>query len=51
MSCRLFGEVIMRKICRSLALRTRSDERALIYGIIAVSLSVLVAAVLGQMVS
>jgi hypothetical protein len=35
----LFGGVGMRKMCRVLADRTRSDERALRYGIVALALS------------
>jgi hypothetical protein len=40
----LSGKIIMRKMCRALAIRTRSDERALWFGFIAVGLSVMGAA-------
>jgi hypothetical protein len=36
----LFGEISMRKMCQVLAVRTRSDERALRYGIVALAVSV-----------
>ena len=45
------GEVIMRRMCRALALRTRSDERALKYGLISVTLSVAVAVMVQGLLS
>ena len=47
----LSGDVIMRRMCRALALRTRSDERALRYGLISVVLSVAVAVILQRLLS
>jgi hypothetical protein len=41
----------MRKMCRILAVRTRSDERALRYGFTAVALSVVVAMLLEKLLS
>jgi hypothetical protein len=36
----LLGDISMRKMCRVLADRTRSDERALKYGMVALAVSV-----------
>jgi len=45
------GDVIMRRMYRALALRTRSDERALRYGLISVVLSVAAAVILQRLLS
>jgi hypothetical protein len=41
----------MRKMCRALALRTRSDERALRFAILALVLSVFAAAILSRFIA
>ena len=41
----------MRKICRALAVRTRSDERTLRFALFALALSVFAAVLFGKLIA